>query len=274
MIVETNRLAASPASWASAPREPRDRVGEEERVAGAGRVDRAVDRHRVDPRRHVAGEDHRPLGAEREHDLGDAERPQRRLVGPAAELLGLLVVELQRGDVTEDRRGRSTPSLTSGPIRAVAHEPLGVDDQPVAARGERGERLEREVLAGERADDDPRRVADRVADPAGDVVGRPGVAELVELHDPPVTVVVEREPGRPLGRPPAHREAELLELRHDAPRGPRRPSGRRARRPRPGRLRGARGRSTRPRRPGARRRAGDDVEHEVPDDRSARHARI
>ena len=87
------------------------------------------------------------LGAEREHDLGDPERAERRLVGAAAELLGLLVVELERGDVAEDGAvDVSVADERADP--AVADEALRVDDEPVAARGERRQRLEREVGRG------------------------------------------------------------------------------------------------------------------------------
>ena len=82
---------------------------------------------------------------------------------------------------------------------AVTDEPLGVDDEPMAARGERCQRLEREVVAGERADDHPGSVADRVPHPAVDVRRRPRIGERVDRHDSLVALVVEREARRPLG---------------------------------------------------------------------------
>jgi hypothetical protein len=126
----------------------------------------------------------------------------------------------------------------------VTDESLRVEDQPVPALREGGQRLQWEVGARESADDHPWRVPDGVLNPAVHVCGRPHVGELVDLHDPTVTLVVEREAHRVLRFLPDDREAETLEPGHD-------------------------------RVPVARRGAADedDVEREVPDDRGRRHCR-
>ena len=125
-------------------------------------------------------------------------------------------------------------------------------------------------VAGERADDHPRRVADHIAGPALDVGRRPGLGERVDRHDPPVALVVEREARRALGRLPVDREAELLEPGHERVAI----LGRRAADEHdvgvgidlaqgagavPDHAAGTLG------------RAGDDVQHEVPDDGRAWH---
>ena len=117
---------------------------------------------------------------------------------------------------------------------AVTDEALRVDDEPVAAGGERRQRLEREVGAGERADDHPGCVPDRVADPAVDVRRRPRLGERVDRHDPPVALVVEREARRALGRAASGPGSRTPRAAARARRDPRRPSGRRARRRRRG----------------------------------------
>ena len=82
------------------------------------------------------------------------ERPQRRLVGASAELLRLLVVELERCDVAEHPAVDRAVALERAET-AVPDEALGVEDELMPASGEGRERLEREVDAGESADDDP-----------------------------------------------------------------------------------------------------------------------
>ena len=183
MIVETNLLAIKPASFGAFPPLTRDRIREEERVACSGRVDRAVDRHGIDTRGDLTRDDQRTLRSEREHDLGDAERAERFLVDAAAELDGLLVVQLERRDVTEDppvERAVADQRADS----TVTNESLGIDDESVATRRQSGERLEREVAAGEGPDDDPRSVVDLGPDPALDIGRRPGIPERVDAHDP------------------------------------------------------------------------------------------
>ena len=78
----------------------------------------------------------------------------------------------------------------------VANEALSVDHEPVPSPGERGQRLEGEVVAGQCADDDPLGVSDRIAYPPGDVGACPGIGERVDRHDSPIALVVKREPRR------------------------------------------------------------------------------
>ncbi len=148
-------------------------------------------------------------------DLRDAEAAQRVLVrcrrrGSRASS------SLSFSAVTCSKSLRSTESVGDERAgRAAPHDPLRVEHEPVPPGRERGEQLERRVVAHERADEHPLRLADRITDPARDVLRRPRIADLVEPHDPAVALVVEREPRGALGRPPDHREAELLHRREE-----------------------------------------------------------
>ena len=91
-----------------------------------------------------------------------------------------------------------------------ADEALGVDQQ-VSPDGRAARDAGVEVGAQEGAHLDPARVSERVLDPRRDVVHRPRVADLVDLHDSVVSLVVEAEPCCSLALPERDRESEALE---------------------------------------------------------------
>ena len=258
-IAATSGSPARAASTGVAPRRARrGRRAENVSPAPVGST-APVDGRRRDRAATSAVTTTRAARAEREHDLGHAERPQRRGVEPAREDRGLLLVQLQHGEVRRAIARSTSASATSGPSAGDPHEPLRVE----RAGGGRRARARRASRAGSPSAEARRRSTQSASpsgpEPSRDVPGGPRVADRVVPHDAVVALVVEaerrrlrRRRRRSTGRP------ERLERREQG--GSRRPA-RSAHGDRdvgaecargPGRVEDAAA--------GARRRAGDDVD--------------
>ena len=119
-----------------------------------------------------------------------------------AEHLGLLVAQLQHPDVPQQLRGRSRRRAGAGRSARARTSPWPSSETRRRLR-QRGERLEREVVAGERRDVHP---ASRGS--SGRSARRPRVAERIDRHRPPVAVVGDRERRRRLAGHVPHRRPE------------------------------------------------------------------
>ena len=267
-IAATSREARSAAATGSRPLCPTVEVDERERVTGAGGVRRG-DGMRRDRRVELGGDDPRALRAEREDDLGDAEREQALRVERAREDPSLVLVELQHREVREHGPVDVGVSLERADA-GDADDALRVEQEPASVACERRDRRCGKVRAEEPGDEHPAGIGERRRCPAGDVVGRPWIADRVDRHHAVVALVVEAERRRlpPVGGRDGH--VERLERRE----GRRAVGGRAARHGddvRADPRRGSRGVEDTAAR--ARSAAVDAVDAGVADERDAAHAR-
>jgi hypothetical protein len=161
-----------------------------ERVSCSGRI--GVHDVRGDTRRRAAREHERPVEAERDDDLRNAERNQRLELCVADDRARLLFRELQDRDVAE-QVAVEVPVEHEWADRGYAHEALSVEQDAPSAR-ESSERRGVEVAAEERRDVQP---LDRSEDVRRRLALVPRLAECVDQHRPdPALVVRHGEAGR------------------------------------------------------------------------------
>ena len=128
-------------------------------------------------------------------DLGHSESQQALSVEPAGEDAPLVLVELQHRQVREHG-----PVDVGVPLERAdasdADDSLRVEQEPPSLAGERRNRRCRKVRAEEPGDEHPACIGQRRGRPAGDVVGRPRIADGVDRHHAMVALVVEAERRR------------------------------------------------------------------------------